>query len=185
MTTPHSDSRHTSAPVAVHLLIGGRTICGMTGLPKDWEEGAYWVRIEDRDKVSCRNCKAGLELKLPPARCLKDSSTVAEYLANSHQPLPDWMLRDVLSQIPGTHPPAVSGTERYAQDLMDRLAKRAHSAKWGDGTSGLATYDRVWKKLTDIQREEYRRIVREVLAVAAAEPDGLECLRLLVEKGNA
>jgi len=166
----------------VHLLIGGRTICGMTDLPKDWEEGVYWVAIDDRGHATCPQCRTGLDLSLPPNRAMKGSTRVGDYLAaNSNHPMPLWMEKYLLERLPAPKIHPSSGTHVYRDRLLDQLAKAAHHAKWAGKSENRDMLDRVWHKMGNGQKEEYRRIVKDILAAAAAEPDGLACLRILRE----
>lgn len=80
---------------------------------------------------------------------------------------------------PQTSPSASPDPARARLEFIDRLAKEAHAAMWGP-PSGRATYDRVWNRMGNAQREGYRRIVRQVVAAAALEPKGLECLKELL-----
>jgi len=45
-------------PDTVHLLMQGYALCGMPGLPGDWEPGQLWVSIEDTANAREVNCPA-------------------------------------------------------------------------------------------------------------------------------
>jgi hypothetical protein len=40
----------------VHVLRGGRALCGQPGLPKDWPANHWWARVEDAAHATCPEC---------------------------------------------------------------------------------------------------------------------------------
>ena len=43
----------------IHILHHGRTICGMSGEPRDWPSGHEWASLPDADNANCEECRAG------------------------------------------------------------------------------------------------------------------------------
>ena len=41
----------------VHILREGYALCGLPGIPREWPEGHRWVRVEERNRVTCSACK--------------------------------------------------------------------------------------------------------------------------------
>jgi len=40
----------------IHALHHGISLCRMSGMPVDWPEGHFWVRLDELDKVTCAAC---------------------------------------------------------------------------------------------------------------------------------
>lgn len=53
----------------VHILTGGKTLCGMKGSPKDWPAGHSWippvlVNLKSaKDEATCPECRRKMEKK--------------------------------------------------------------------------------------------------------------------------
>lgn len=51
--------------ITVHLLLAGRALCGMEGIPRDWPHGHVWMSVEDykadvpikHDHIMCTECE--------------------------------------------------------------------------------------------------------------------------------
>lgn len=41
----------------VHLVRGGRALCGKLGLPIEWERNHKWVIVDDARRANCKPCK--------------------------------------------------------------------------------------------------------------------------------
>lgn len=41
----------------VHILVAGRALCGLPGIPRDWPDGHMWVHAEGVKQATCRSCK--------------------------------------------------------------------------------------------------------------------------------
>jgi hypothetical protein len=54
------DAAH-GAPI--HVLVGGRTLCGISSTPDEWPAGDRWVRDEDADLATCKRCREGYEVE--------------------------------------------------------------------------------------------------------------------------
>lgn len=42
--------------MTVHVLLGGRALCGKPGVPGEWNDGDRWVRVEERGEATCLLC---------------------------------------------------------------------------------------------------------------------------------
>lgn len=40
----------------VHILRGGRAMCGMLGIPRDWPEDHRWVKWHEAKDATCKRC---------------------------------------------------------------------------------------------------------------------------------
>ena len=50
-------------PEIIHLLDGGRALCGQPGVPRDWPANHRWAAEADADKVNCPECLKELSRK--------------------------------------------------------------------------------------------------------------------------
>jgi hypothetical protein len=44
--------------LVVHILMCGRALCGLPGVPRDWPSHHRWTGIDDIDHVTCTDCIA-------------------------------------------------------------------------------------------------------------------------------
>lgn len=55
--TESRDLRTTSDPQVIHILVGGRALCGKRGVPREWDAGHLWVRMNDAMRATCARCR--------------------------------------------------------------------------------------------------------------------------------
>lgn len=56
---PSTRLERAGATESVHILDAGLSLCSMSkryGVPGDWPEGNTWVRLEEKDRATCKAC---------------------------------------------------------------------------------------------------------------------------------